>query len=103
MISAVVKLRSRGGGTKVVVLSAWVGGGGGILFDIMLLVVWTVVEVFWSSTGKIPLIADASSGAGFISPRAHGSNVLSHHYLIAKHGIEAWKDPLASVYPSAGR
>ena len=44
MNSAVVRLRSRGGGTKVVVLRAWVGGGGGILSDMVLLVVRTVVE-----------------------------------------------------------
>jgi len=39
MSSAVVRLRSRGGGTKVVVLRAWVGGGGGILSDIVRAVV----------------------------------------------------------------
>lgn len=44
MNSAVVRLRSRGGGTKVVVFRAWVGGGGGILSDMVLLAVRTVVE-----------------------------------------------------------
>ena len=35
-MSAAVRLRSSGGGTKVVVLRAWVGGGGGILSNMML-------------------------------------------------------------------
>ena len=52
MISAAVRLRSRGGGTKVVVLRAWVGGTGGILSDMVLLVVWGVTALYKVFPGR---------------------------------------------------
>ena len=46
MISPTVRLRSRGGGTKVVVLRAWVGGGRGMVSDMML------QQSLWNKVGK---------------------------------------------------
>ena len=67
MISATVKLRSRGGGTKVVVLRAWVGGGGGILSDMTVPTVWAVVEPVQGLPKEIDiLIVGAPSWAQLI-------------------------------------
>lgn len=67
MISATVKLRSRGGGTKVAVLRAWVGGGGEIISDMTVLIVWAVVEPAQGLPKRIDiLITGAPSWAQLI-------------------------------------
>jgi len=72
MSSAGVRLRSRGGGTKVVVLRAWVGGGAGILSGMVLCTVWTVVGPVKVCLSECIVIT--AGWAGFIPVQARGSN-----------------------------